>query len=352
MPEITAGLVSTIVPFFNRGKMLREAVASVLAQTYRPIEVIVSDDGSTDGAGQVADALGTENPGVVRVIRSSVNRGAGPAREAGRLAAKGEFIQYLDSDDLLAPRKFELQVEALRQHPECGAAYGYVRLIECDGRELPQPYKGSGEAIPHLFPRLLVERWWSTNCPLYRRTLCDAVGPWSALRYSQDWEYDARVGALKTRLAHVPDYVCIQRQHGGPRQTGHGGWLEPPERVRFFTSLLQCARKAGVAVGIPEMDFFSRWVFLNARQCGAQGDARAARVLYEIACGSVRRRNVRLRATGLLARCVGWKLVGRMAAVRDSLHFRAASRAAHRDGSAAGMPVDCSRSTSRGKDRG
>src|ERR1044071_1111048 len=110
------GLVSTIIPVFNRSGMLCEAVSSVIAQTYRPIEVLIVDDGSTDETAGVADELADIEAVEIRVIHQH-NTGAGLAREAGRQAASGEFIQYLDSDDLLLPRKFELQVEGLRSNP-------------------------------------------------------------------------------------------------------------------------------------------------------------------------------------------------------------------------------------------
>jgi GT2 family glycosyltransferase len=316
MADVIHGLVSAIIPVYNRPQMLREAVESVLAQTHRPIEVIIADDGSTDGAGQVADQLAAAHPGTIRAVHGP-NRGAGPAREAGRQLARGEFIQYLDSDDLLLPRKFELQLRALCDCPECGAAYGYIRLVNADGTVLGKPYKGSGEAIPRLFPRLLVERWWNTDCPIYRRSVCDAVGPWTDLRYSQDWEYDARVGALGTGLAHVPDYVCVQRQHAGLRQTGHGRWLSPQERVRFFQLMQKHARQAGVAVGTPEMEHFSRWAFLNARQCGQRGAAAAAAALFSLACETTLRPSRRLRTIGVLARLTGWRVTGTLCSWYD-----------------------------------
>ena len=82
--------------------MLREAVASVLRQTYRPIEIIIVDDGSTDETTRVADELASTYPFEVRALHV-LNGGPGWAREAGRQVARGEFIQYLDSDDLLWP---------------------------------------------------------------------------------------------------------------------------------------------------------------------------------------------------------------------------------------------------------
>ena len=316
MEDVVQNLVSTIIPAYDRPEMLREAVESVLAQTYRPVEVIVSDDGSTDDAVAAADALARAHPDVVRVIHGP-HRGPGPAREAGRQLARGEFIQYLDSDDRLLPRKFAVQVGALRAHPDCGAAYGFIRL--CPEGEPPraEPYKWSGRALPTLFPDLLVDRWWNTDCPLFRRSVTDAVGPWTDLRYSQDWEYDARVGALGTRLVQCPEFVCEQRQHAQARQTGHGAWLDPPDRVRFFTLLHAHACRAGVPPASAHMRHFSRWVFSQARQCGALGDAAAARRLYALAASAVPEKDMTLRAVGWAARLLGWRLTGRLCAARD-----------------------------------
>src|SRR5207244_4187795 len=105
-------LVTTIIPVYNRPDMLREAARSVLEQTYRPIEVIIADDGSTDGdTVRVARELEATYPGVLRYY-DQPNAGPGAARNLGLKHARGEFIQYLDSDDLLLPNKFARQVAA------------------------------------------------------------------------------------------------------------------------------------------------------------------------------------------------------------------------------------------------
>src|SRR5687768_9741144 len=201
--------------------MLREAVESVLAQTYRPIEIV--DDGSTDDTGAVADALGTAHP-EIRVLHQE-NRGVGLAREAGRLVATGEFIQHLDSDDLLYPRKFELQVAGLRAHPECGVSYGWTRQSDDDGAFVGGPDRRTGEAIPTMFPAMLQSRLWPTITPLYRAELIHRAGPWLPLRNEEDWEYDARIAAMGVRLHHVADWVCEMRHHEGDRLSGAG--LDP-----------------------------------------------------------------------------------------------------------------------------
>jgi len=323
MSEIVDNLVSTIIPVYNRPRMLREAVRSVLAQTYRPIEIIISDDGSTDETADVSRELAETYPTEVRLVRNR-NRGPGPAREAGRWIARGEFIQYLDSDDLLHPGKFAVQIAALRAHPECGVAYGRSRLIDAEGRVLADPFKWTGRQFAVLFPALLVDRWWCTHTPLYRRGVCDAVGPWSDLRWSQDWEYDGRIGALRTKLVHCDETVSDHRQHSGARQTGRPERLEPVrvrERKRFLGLMLRYAKQAGITPECPEMQHFSRWLFMVARWCGAAGLAEHSRECFEWAkeaAGLDRSRSADFRAYQAAAGVLGWAFVGKLSCHLDA----------------------------------
>src|SRR5882672_3604168 len=136
---VNAGLVSTIIPVYNRAAMLCEAVASVLAQTYRPVEIIIIDDGSTDDTPATIAGLAAAHP-EIRTHRIA-NSGPGTAREEGRKLARGEFIQHLDSDDLLPPRRFELLVAALHAHPDAGVAYGMSRYCDRAGNEIAPTWK-------------------------------------------------------------------------------------------------------------------------------------------------------------------------------------------------------------------
>jgi hypothetical protein len=222
------------------------------------------------------------------------------------LLARGEFIQYLDSDDRLLPRKFEVQVAALRAHPECGIAHGRTRLIDMDGNVLASPLKWTGEGREALFPGLLIDRWWCTHTPLYRRTLAEAIGPWSGLRYSQDWEYDMRAGALGVRLAYCDEDVSEHRHHSGNRQTGSGRWLAPPDRVRFFEALFANACKAGVTADAPEMRHFARWTYSHARECGKSGNAQAAAALCRLAARASDRGRFGVLAFRAFAGLLGW----------------------------------------------
>jgi hypothetical protein len=313
---VQPALVTTIIPVYNRAAMLREAVASVLAQTYRPVEVIIVDDGSTDATARVADELAGD---AVRVIHQP-NGGAGAAREAGRRAARGQIIQHLDSDDLLLPRKFEVQVAALRARPDCGVAYGWTRLRRRDGGAEPRPWKRSGERIETMFPSMLQSRWWDTPTPLYRASLLDTAGPWTALRIEEDWEYDARVAALGVRLAHCQEWVCEVRMHSD-HLSGRGDAATLRDRAAAHALIYGHARRAGIGDDAPEMQHFARELFLLARQCGAAGLARQSRELFELSrqASGLGAAALHFRLYRAAAALVGWRGAGKLSCMADRL---------------------------------
>lgn len=307
MAETVPHLVSTIIPVYNRPSLLSAAVESVLAQTHRPIELIIVDDGSTDSTSDSAKALAEKHPDVIICLRQE-NCGPGPAREAGRQLARGEFIQYLDSDDLLHPRKFERQVALLSERPDVDIVYGVTQFIDSAGTVLDDCLKWSGQDRDFLFPGLLVDSWWSTHTPLWRRALCDRIGPWSDLRYSEDWEYEARAGAAKARLARVPAVVSYHRQHPDSRETTSGRWLTSPDQLRFFSTLHACAVEAGVLPMEPEMRHFVRWVFSSARSAGRAGDAESARQLLALAQTEADGGSTDMTVYKTASRIFGWRI--------------------------------------------
>ncbi len=266
--------------------MLRQAVQSVLDQTYRPIEVIIVDDGSTDDTPEVAKQLVQQHPEIVQ-FHQKTNSGPGPTREAGRVLARGEFLQYLDSDDRLLPNKCADQVAALREHSKCDIAYGITRLVDEHHTVLADPYKWTDRHLEGLFPGLLVDRWWCTHTPLYRRTLTDKIGPWCDMRWSQDWEYDARAGALGANLVNCGTYVSEHVHHTGERQTSGAAWTTDPvrlrNRVQLLTVLWEKGTAAGMAPSAPELQHFARWCFTIARQCAAQDMRPETQTLLNIA---------------------------------------------------------------------
>ena len=307
------GLVSAIIPVYNRGAMLRAAVASVLAQTWRPVEIIIVDDGSTDDTAQVISELRGRHPEITQVLHQS-NAGPGPARQRGLEASSGEFIQFLDSDDLLLPHKFETQVQGLAGDPEAGISYGktYARV---NGVRQPDPSQLSGERHREIFPALLTGRLWETSTPLYRREALAAIGPWSARRQLEDWEFDCRAGAAGIKLHYCDEYLAEYFNHDEARLCHL--WMTDAsamrDRISAYVEVLHHAQRAGVARDAPEMQKFARSLFWMARNAGSYGLPQEARQLFELARAQALRPGMDYQVFGLASQVFGWQRASKMA---------------------------------------
>jgi len=142
-------LVSAIVPAFNAELYLAKAIESVLAQTYKTVELIVIDDGSTDSTALIATRFGDS----VHLIRQA-NRGLAGARNTGIQSAQGEIIALLDADDLWEPRFLEEMVSALRKHPHAAGAYCGFQYINTEDNIVGKP---SLKVVdPNLFHKILL----------------------------------------------------------------------------------------------------------------------------------------------------------------------------------------------------
>jgi glycosyltransferase involved in cell wall biosynthesis len=312
------GLVSTIVPVFNRAGMLAEAVGSALGETYRPIEIVIVDDGSTDDTPDAITALAAKHP-EIRTVRRP-NGGPGLARESGRQTARGEFIQYLDSDDLILPRKCELLMRALRERPECGVAYGKTKYTGADGREIACTWKDASVIGDSIFPSFLLGRLWETATPLYRADVLEKAGPWTPLRLEEDWEYDCRIGSHGVTLAFVDEFVAVHRDHPDERLS-RGAAIDAKrlrDRAAAHELITVHAQRAGMTADVPEMQHFARELFLLARQSGAAGLPRESKRLFDLSrqTGGTRLKHRAYRAAAAL---LGWSAAGRLACLSDRL---------------------------------
>jgi hypothetical protein len=320
-------LVSVVIPVHNRPTLLTDAVASALDQSHRPIEILIVDDGSTDETGAVAEVLARRSPGIVRHLRRG-NGGPGLARECGRREARGEFVQYLDSDDLLLPEKLAAQVAALRAAPGAVAAYCATKEVDSDGSVRSSPHRPSDVAIDRMFPAFLAERWWNTVSPLYRTEASERAGPWSDARLEEDWEYDARIAALDRPVAFVPRVLAVHRDAGGPRLSRSLGVdsSKRVDQVRRLRTLFTAAKAAGVSWRTPEARTFARSAFHLARQCAASGledEASSALLIARAASRLAGRGTGDLRLFETIAAVVGWRAAGSAALVLE--RARAAS---------------------------
>jgi len=308
----SSSLVSTIIPVYNRPELVTAAVESVLHQSHSNFEVLLVNDGSTDGTGEVLEQLRRQDPGRIRVIHQA-NAGPGAARETGRLQAQGAYIQYLDSDDWLLPNKFSDQIAALEAHPECAIAYGTSILVDDVGQVLANPSRQTAQIHDYLFPALLVDRWWHTHTPLFRRWISDAAGAWPRFR-PEDWDLEARMGALGARLIHCGSEVSVQRDHSSTERVSRGptqAYLR--DEAQFLPRLYACALLAGVSPQASELDHFARWCFMRARDLHGMGE--------------IQRGDQLLRLSDLIWEGRAWKRQTYVA-VRTALGGRSAARLA------------------------
>lgn len=141
------GLVSVVIPTYQRGYILDRAIQSVLDQTYRQVEIVVADDGSTDSTREVVARFGP----VVRYFHQP-NAGVSAARNLGLRNARGEFVALLDSDDCWLPWKLEAQVRLLKRFPEVGMVWTDMVAIDDDGRCLDEAHLRNFYAAYHELP--------------------------------------------------------------------------------------------------------------------------------------------------------------------------------------------------------
>ena len=252
MPEFEPGLVSVIIPTYNRGALIRETLESVRAQVYRPIEVIVVDDGSTDNTRSVVDDFAASvAAGLTVRYFFQTNQGATVARNRGLVESRGEFIQFLDSDDLLRPHKLSDQVHVMRREPEVQYVFSMWEYFNPDGTQCPkwQPeFSRARESLIDLMlgkaPRYTAPLWTATG--LYRRSLCLQVGPWdAAFKNGDDIIYNLRVLLLGVSYRYLAVTHSLYRVHSGERLSQRA--LEPESLANRLQALRRIREMLGAA---------------------------------------------------------------------------------------------------------
>lgn len=216
MPELP--LVSVVIPTYNRRELLGQAVASVLAQAYPRLEVVIGDDGSTDGTAEWVDSLGDRR---VRLLSTPHTGHIGRVRNLAAGEGTGELIAFLDSDDVWLPGKLEAQVAAMRARGARWCYTGY-ELMDVDGWPLPFRSGGykpiSGRIVREL---LTCEASAYIGTMVVERSLFESVGRFSEdarLAFRGDYELALRL-ALAADVLALPEVFTRVREHPG-RSTG------------------------------------------------------------------------------------------------------------------------------------
>jgi glycosyltransferase involved in cell wall biosynthesis len=197
-----APLISCVVPAFNSDRYLDEAIGSILAQTYRPLQVIVADDGSTDATESITRRYGAP----VELVRQAT---AGPAatRNLGVSVARGEFVAFLDADDLWHSEKLTRQMARFTARPELDLCITKVQIVWAEAL--------ADEARHYSdMPRTAAIPGYSTPALLARRHLFDVVGNFNTkLWFADATEWFMRAEEAGAILELLPEVLTYHRMH-------------------------------------------------------------------------------------------------------------------------------------------
>ncbi|HTE24068.1 glycosyltransferase family 2 protein [Flavitalea sp.] len=213
--------ISVIIPCYNRSTLIGETLENMLSQSLPPYEVIVVDDGSTDGSANIIANFGSR----VKLIRQD-NQGPGVARNTGFKAATGDFIQFMDSDDLASKQKLEIQLRALEASD---ADFAYCPWVRCNIENNKIKFLDhvlQTRAVPGKNTML---EWylsgWSLvfqNCLFKRSLIVDTGGYRSDLMPSEDSEYFVRILLSGAKPVHTPECLIFYREHNINKITASG----------------------------------------------------------------------------------------------------------------------------------
>lgn len=207
------GRVSVVIPVFNTEQYLGEAIESVLIQGEALREIVVVDDGSTDGSSAVARRFG--NP--VRVIRQQ-NRGPAAARNLGLATVRCEYVAFLDADDLYSPDKFALQIPRLDRRPDVDIVIGQLSRSHLHEDGVDHSLTDHSDTL-HPLPMANWSGWNglpSFTTGIFRRRVFDRVGlPDESMLQAEDWDWFLRAREAGVVLLLHRHVVLNYRQHKG-----------------------------------------------------------------------------------------------------------------------------------------
>lgn len=204
--ETTSPRVSVVIPSFNHENFVMQAVASVMRQTYRDLEVIIVDDGSTDNTFRRIRECQDRRLVYIR----QENAGLSAARNAGIASARGEIIALLDADDLFESGFLASAVQRLDVDPQLQAVYAGYRMIDEEGRALSYSSTRS-ERPERLFQALLNGNFFPPSCVTARKTAYGSAGAFdTTLTACEDWDMWLRM-AKSSRIAGIPEILLNYR---------------------------------------------------------------------------------------------------------------------------------------------
>ena len=233
----TAPLISVIVPVYNGAAFLRQAIDSILAQRWPCLEIIVVDDGSSDDIEAAVAAL----PVDVRFFRQD-NAGPAAARNRGIRDASGDFIAFLDVDDLWPENNLAVLADALVRDPELQVVRGHAQMLVREAGSERFEYRGNPrESFPYYI-----------GSGLYRREVFRRVGLFdTSMRMAEDTDWFTRLHESALKSERLAEVTLLVRRHGGNMTAGKSKEELNLTALSAFKKALDRARRAGVQVGQP-----------------------------------------------------------------------------------------------------
>ena len=226
-------LVSVILPTYNRGWILTEAIDSVLAQDYQDYELIVVDDGSTDNTREILDGYGPD----IIVLRQA-NKGVSAARNRGIAAAAGQLVAFLDSDDLWLPRKLSRQVEFFKLNP--AAVINQTEEIWVRNGVRVNPKDRHRKPSGMIFERSLGLCLVSPSAVMIKKSLFDAVGVFDEnLPACEDYDLWLRISCRYP--VHLIDTPLIIKRGGHEDQLSKAPGLDR-FRIQSLAKIIESGR--------------------------------------------------------------------------------------------------------------
>jgi GT2 family glycosyltransferase len=205
-----AALISVVMPYYNAAPYVAEAVASVFGQTYRNVELIVVDDGSTDGSDAILQRLAETHRGRLHLLHCP-RLGPYPARNLGLRRASGEFIAFLDADDWWSPDALEKLHAAITQRAVDIAYCGWQNVGE---GITAQPYVPPAYEEEDTVAHFVRTCPWPIHAALVRRGLVERLQGFSERRFaSMDYDFWLRALGVGARMVRVPEVLAFYRWH-------------------------------------------------------------------------------------------------------------------------------------------
>lgn len=200
--------VSVVIPCFNAATTVGMTLDSLLAQTLTSWEAIVVNDGSTDDSAAVVRRYQTRDPRIQQIEQD--NQGLGAARNTGLAAAKGEFLNFLDADDLLLPRMLERMAGELDRDPMAGAVHCAWICADVELSDFRWVASSPDEGL--LFDLLAHQNLFPCHAVLMRRSVVDVTGPFDAsLRHCHDWDLWLRVARAGVQFRRMSEPLVVYR---------------------------------------------------------------------------------------------------------------------------------------------